>query len=330
MVLADATHPLVEGAREHFAGASTADSGHLRPKKRRLVDLCVTEDSLDRALTFASKLFSLLESRGYMVRLPTFDQHLHRPALDERKERVKRREPYERRHGTWSPDRPTVVSIGSVALGLAVFEQSARVEVQYLDGKFVPVTQIPASNRREAASPTAWTSQRELACGRLCVRASSPYVLATWERYWEETAIRPLDSAIKEIVRGLEDAAVVVAAMAQEGAAKAEAERIAWDRQRAEWRRSEAERASAKLRQESRDQLAEIISTWSAAKAREDFFDELGRHAAMLDAESQSMLRTRIHRARAMLGGIDTLERFALWRDVSAETDSESSSEPQS
>lgn len=311
----DTLHPLIAGAREHFVGVGTADSGHLRPTKRRLVDLYVSEATIDRAIAFASSLFWELDGRGYRVTLPRFDQRLSRPALDERKERVKQRDRYELRHGTWSPDRPTVVHVGSVAIGLGIFEQSERLDVQYVDGKIVPVAQLPQLKRRGGAPPTAFSFQKDLASGRLCLRAASPYWLAPWERYWEETEARSINTMIPDIVRGIEDAAVVVAALAKEGAAKAEADRMAWERQRAESQRLEAERARERQTQASREQLSEIIATWSVATAREDFFADLERRAAMLDTEAQSALRQRIHRARAMLGGPDILARFASWQD---------------
>ena len=96
---------------------------------------------------------------------------------------------------------------------------------------------------------------------------------------------------------------------------KADADRIAHEQQRAEWQRLEAERERARKVQASREQLTEIIATWSVATAREDFFADLERRAAMLDTEAQSALRQRINRARVMLGGPDILARFASWQD---------------
>ena len=88
----DTLHPLTADAREHFTGTVPAESGHLRPTKRRLVDVYVSEQCIDRALSFASSLFWNLNDRGFEVTLPRFDQRLSRPSSDERKERIKPRE----------------------------------------------------------------------------------------------------------------------------------------------------------------------------------------------------------------------------------------------
>lgn len=176
-------HSLVADVREHFVGSRPAESGHLRPSKRRLVDLYVSERTLDRALAFAAALFGELESRGYHVTLVPRDQHLGRPALDERPQQGKSRDRYEHRYGTWSPDRPTVVYVGTVAIGLSIYERSERVEVHYVDGKYTPVTDVPSVTRRGAAQAAGSTHQKDLASGRLGLRAASPYALAWWESY---------------------------------------------------------------------------------------------------------------------------------------------------
>jgi len=281
--------------------------------KRRLLDLYVAEGLIDRALAFASLLYWELDTRGYQVTLASLDQGLSRPALDERRERPKQRDRYEERYRTWSPDRPTVVHVGTVAIALSIFEPSERVEVRYVDGKFIPVAILPTVKRRGYPQAAVWTTHQDMASGRLCLRASSPYALATWEQYWEEASARTIESMIPSIVKGLEEAAIIIAALFNEGAARAEAEHVAWERQRAEHQRQEVERLRERRRQESCAQLVEIIVAWSSAKAREDFFDDLERRSTTLDANDQLLIRKRIQQARAILGGTDILNRFASW-----------------
>lgn len=306
-------HPMIDGARDHFAGNRTADSGHLRPLKRRLVDLYVSEAVLDRAIAFASALFWELESRGHQVSLAPRDQPLSRSILDERKECPTKRDVDEYRDKTWMPDRPTVTFIGTVAIALTIFEPSESVEVQYLDGKWIPTATMPVTRRR-GYQPPVWTHHKDLSCGRLCVRASSPYVVAPWTQYWAETDGRALASSVSTIADELEAAAPVVAALAKQGAAKAEAERLEWESRQAAWEREEAERRRVRRLEESRHQLAEIIASWASAKAHEDFFNDLERRAADLTPEDVPAILERIAEARALLGGTDTLRRFASWQ----------------
>ncbi|WP_284352202.1 hypothetical protein [Roseisolibacter agri] len=303
-------HPLIVGAREHFDGARQSDSGHLRPAKRLLVDLFVSNDTLDRALTTANTLFTALERHGYGVALAPRDQHLRRPAVDERSGGGRDRGGY----GSWSPDRPTVVYVGTVAIGLTLFEVSEDVEVRYVDGKYVPVTQLPVARRRGSYAHDAWTHKRDMASGKLCLRASSPYAVATWEKDWREARKGELASKIPDIVQELESAAVTVAKLVEEGERRAEAQRQEWERQREQWRREEAERRRAQHVKESREQLAALIEAWSAAKQVESFFEDAERRAALLGDDERAVLLDRVKRARELLGSVDALQRFATWK----------------
>lgn len=61
---------MLDGARNIFAASMPSDTGHLRPSKRKLVDVFVSKDQLERALEFLDTLFKALEGRGHRVALP--------------------------------------------------------------------------------------------------------------------------------------------------------------------------------------------------------------------------------------------------------------------
>jgi hypothetical protein len=154
----DGPHPVLAGAKEDFLHSRReADSGHLRPYRRALPDLYVSREILDRALVVSSALLRALEARGYHVAIARAGEELYRPALEERKSPPKRHDGYDPYYGKWAPDRPTVVTIGTVAIGLTIFEQSENTEVGYHDGKYVPVAQIPQTKRR-GYHATSWTT----------------------------------------------------------------------------------------------------------------------------------------------------------------------------
>ena len=310
----DGPHPVVADVKKDFLNSRrAADSGHLRPFRRALPDLYVSPEMLDRALSVSSTLYRALEARGYRVAIARAGEELHRPALEERKNPPKRRDGYDAYHSKWAPDRPTVVSIGTVAIGLSIYEQSENTEVRYLDGAYVPVAKLPLT-KRGGYGLGSWTTHKELASGRLCLRASSPYHMAEWEQRWEETSGRTLADLIPTIVRGLEAAAPVLVELVKEGQAKAEAARIEWERKQAIWAQEEAKRRRERQIVESREQLAKIIEIWGVAKALEDFFEDLERRAGALPEEEQAAVRSRLSRARELLGGTDVLRRFAAWR----------------
>jgi hypothetical protein len=97
--------------------------------KRKLVDVFATSDALPAALEAASLLFRLLQARGHSVMLaPNGSTYQMRPDLDHR-ENVGRHRISS--WDGWRPYRPTVVMVGTVAIGLTVFEVSEDVEATW-------------------------------------------------------------------------------------------------------------------------------------------------------------------------------------------------------
>lgn len=304
-----AKHDVLDGAREHFEKAKETE-GYLRPAKRRLLDLYVTKATLDRALRFVKALFTALRDRGHRVTFPPFGDHLSRPGLDERS-RDQRGERYNRY--VWGPDRPTVVYVGSIAIGLTTFELSDEVQVRYVDGRYVPVSDAQAP-KRGRHDEYAWTHKRDMPSGCLCVRASSPYHGAEpWEKQWREEKAGTLSSHISEIVESLESAAVVIAALVAEGERQAKIRRTEWERQHEEWRREEAETRRLQQTKASRAELLSIVDDWAVAKQMEGFFADATTRTETLDGVERERVRERLRRARALLGGVDALERFRAW-----------------
>lgn len=302
-------HPLVVGAREHFEGAKESEGGYLRPSKRRLVDVFVSQATLDRALKAANTLFLALEDRGHQLAFAPLDQHLQRPEVDERSEGGR-----DRYGSRWRPDRATVVYVGTVAIGLTIFELSDEIEVQYVDGKYVPVSRVPVSRRAGLLSPNVWIHKRDTPSGKLCLRASSPYPRATWEKQWREAKRGDLPSKIPQIVQELESEAVTIARLVEEGQRQAEIEMREWEVQQEKWRREEAERRRVQNIKEAREQLFAIIEAWGVATRIEGFFADAERRATSLGDEERAIVVDRLQRARSLLGGVDALQRFVAWK----------------
>ena len=123
----DQTHALL---KTHFENSRRIDEGaYLRPYKKLLVDVTVSKTCLDKALTFANDLFNAFELVGHRVVIAPSGEGLRRAAIDEREVAKKQRDPYGH-SGLWSPDRPTVVYLGTVPVGLAVVEMSEEVLAQ--------------------------------------------------------------------------------------------------------------------------------------------------------------------------------------------------------
>ena len=148
---------------------------------------------------------------------------------------------------------------------------------------------------------------------RLCLRGSSPYARAKWEKQWREGRGSDLSSKVPQIVRELETEAATIAALVAEGERQAEIERQKWEVQQAKWRAEEAERRRIQNTKESREELFAIIEAWGAAKQIEGFFEDAQRRAAELDEATRDAVLDRLKRARALLGDVDALRRFRAW-----------------
>jgi hypothetical protein len=301
-------HPLIRGAREHFEAARERDD-YLRPTKKLLVDLVVSKGALARALAVANELFLLLEERGHPVSFAPPHERWGRNEVDVREAGGRARN----WPTFWSPWRPTIVFIGTVAVGLTIYETTEEVECRYLDGKYVRVSELGPVPRR-GYGVSSWTTRREMPTGRFTLQAYAPYPRADWVERWRESKQGDLQAKLKSIARALEAAAPVVAKQVEEGERQAELERQRWEEAERKQRREEAARRRAEARKASRTELAAIIERWAEAKRVAAFFDDAEQRVANLgDGESTAILE-RLKRARELLGGVDALERFRSWK----------------
>ncbi|HXG71027.1 MAG TPA: hypothetical protein VNJ04_10520, partial [Gemmatimonadaceae bacterium] len=260
----------MSGVRELFEHTwPVGNSGYLRPRKKLLPDVFCSTATLPRALDVANELYLALEDRGHRVLLAPAGQYSHRPDVDHRAHPPNQMDYYSR--DRWSPARPTVVFIGTVAIGLTLYELSRRTEVRYVNRKYVPLTAPPAPSGRRSQDWSSWTTHHDLPTGRLVLRAFSPYGTATWSQQWVELKAGDLCSRSKRIAKELEAAAPVISALVEEGQRQAEIERERWALQRREHARQEAERRRVEALKDSREQLLAIVDKWALARQIETF-----------------------------------------------------------
>lgn len=159
-------HGLIRGTRSHFEHGRPVDEGrYLKPYKKLLVDVTASEASLDKALDLANDLFNALHSVGHRVVLAPHDAKLGRERIDERESATTPRENWQH-SGLWSPYRPSVVYVGTVAIGLAIVEMSENVTLRYVNGKYIrECDYIPPRSRYHVDH--SWTTTRHLPSGRI-------------------------------------------------------------------------------------------------------------------------------------------------------------------
>ena len=305
---------MVEGAKDLFeVGRYKHETGYLKPDKKLLIDLVVTQPGLDKALTFANQLFWLFEKRGYSVVLEPIGVHFHRAAVDEHEVPKKNRDNYYC-NNLWSPCRCTVAYIGTVAIGLTIIEMAEEMEVRYVDGKYIREQDYVPPKRSRYGYDHTWTTKKDFPTGRLCLQAYSPYPGTRWANRWLETKKRDLGNQVKAIVKELKQATVKIARLVEEAERQAELARQKWEVEKEQRRLEKAARRAVEARKESRDELLQIIDVWTRANRVEQFFlDAEQRAAGFSDAERLRLLE-RLKLARKMVGSVDALDRFMAWR----------------
>lgn len=317
-----ALHPLLEGFQERLhEGSESYFNPYIRPIKRLLPDIITSKKLASHTIEVANELYLGLETHGHQVKFSPHSQPLWRRAIDER-EQV--RGGHHDSH-LWYPSRPTVVFIGTVAIGLTVYEMTEYVEVRHIDGEYVKVTDLTPQQLKRAARSYSWTSTQDMPSGRLCIQAYSPYQRTEWRRQWQERKAGDFPGKLSAIIKELETASASIAKQVEEAEHKAEIERQQreqqreierqrWEAEKAQQAREDAERRRIKAEKDSREELASIINAWAKAKSIEEFFADAERRAAGLGDDEKAVILERLKLARQMVGSTDALQWLRSWK----------------
>jgi hypothetical protein len=148
----------------------------------------------------------------------------------------------------------------------------------------------------------------------LCLRATSPYSGAEWERQWRESEPGDLPGKFSRIVSTLENEASTVAKLVEEAQRQAEIEHQRWEIQHQQWLKEEAERRRVQNIKDSREQLFKVIESWNVVIGIERFFESVESRIALVSEEDRGKLHARLQRARELIGSIDAMDYFRSWK----------------
>ncbi len=306
----DETHELVRGVRHHFTKTRPSDVGLLRPFKRLLVDIVVSEALLDDTLQVANTLFQALTFRGHRVTFAPPNTRMRRAPFDERE--VPKPGHYHR--AVWSPDRITVAYVDGVPIGLTLFEMTEEVEVMYISGDYVPVRSLTPERLKRLKGPGHWTTRKSTASGRRCLLAYCPHWPVSWTKEWRETKPGQLPRFFSDVVNELETVAPELTKRILEAQEAAAAQRREWEAQR-ERERIEAEsKRVAQARLDARADLFTAIAGWDEARRMHAYFDAATADAHRLDVSGRAAVLERIEKARELIGPLDALEALRNWK----------------
>lgn len=309
-------HPLVRDVQVAFEKVRKSSISewdeYLRPYKQALPDILVSPSQLVRALDTANALYLAFERRGFRVTLPGDFGTFSRSAPDLREGAKERGYP----DHPWGPHKPTLVFIGSVAIGLTVYERAENVEVENAGGKRIRVADLPPPppRRRSAPAPYTWKSFHYMPTGRLVVRAYSPYPRTAWSMEWRESRSGSIVGLLARVRREVIASAPRIAELAAVAHKQALEERARLEAQERAWRREEAERRRKEAIKASTDQLMSIIGIWTKAVGIEQFFEQATRRADALRPEERAAVARRIAKARELVGDLDPTRYLSAWR----------------
>jgi hypothetical protein len=308
------THSLIRGSKEQFENSRPVDDGaYLRPYKKLLMDVTASKACLDKALDFANDLFNAFESVGHRVIIAPSNKQMRRAAIDEREVADKQRR-YNHYSALWSPYRPTVVYVGSVAIGLAIVEMSEEVLLRYVGGKYIRDADYFPPKPSRYHVDHSWTTTKDIPSGRLRLVAYSPYWRVDWSANWQETKTTSLRSAIKSIVKFVEGAVGELVCKLEEANRQAEIAQQEWIAAQEKRRRDEELLRIEQSRRESQEHLAQIIQQWSNVTTIERFLAGVEQEIAKLPEAEKPPVLERLRLAREFLGNQNPFDFFRSWK----------------
>lgn len=306
----NATHGLIRETRDYFKNVRDTDNPYLKPYKRLTIDLIVSQKTFEKAISLANQLYLQLEDAGHRVRIAQRDQRVHRAEVEERENTKTHRHFSE----LWQPDRPTIVYIEDVIIGLTIFEISEVAEVGYLNGKYVPIATYLKDPLIKHTSTFSWTTSQQIPSGRLCIQAYSTYPGTKWRKQWRDSKPGELSKILKAIVIELSNSVEEISSLTQLAKLEHQEQRRQWEIQ-SEKNRIETERRNQAIHiKESKDELLSIIKAWAEAKQIEEFFLNALKSAEQLSPDNFELLKSKLLEARNMLGTSNALERLMKWK----------------
>jgi hypothetical protein len=281
-----------------------------------MVDVTASPAGLDKALAFANDLFNALESAGHRVCISSPAENFTRVHIDEHEQLPKKPNGehayyYNR---LWSPQRPTVVYVGSVAFGLAVVEMSENVEVRYVNGRYVRESDYKPPRASARHVDHSWTTTKDIPCGRLRLVVYAPYRGVSWSILFQESKDRSLAADIPKMVKSIQNSAEAVVEKVKEAEREAEIRRQEWEEQMERSRREEDRRRVAESIKESREQLSRVIENWARVVSLEQFFSGIEKRVEDLPEEQRPEVLNRLALAREFVGTQDPLDFFRSWK----------------
>ncbi|MBV8666303.1 MAG: hypothetical protein JO269_07455 [Burkholderiaceae bacterium] len=306
----DTKHPLVVDAKAHFVVGRKGDEGLLRPQKKLLVDIVVSEQLLDVALSASNTIFGTLEQRGHRVVIAPSGLHMQRAEVDLRVAPTKN----QYYQTVWSPLRPTVAYVDGIAIGLTLVELTEEVSSVYSNGKYIPLRDLSPAQLRQYQGHRHWTADKTMVTGRLCLQAYCSLWGISWSKQWRESKPGQIASMANKIAKELEESVPTISQEIEVAEKRAKEQHQKWQEEMERYRLEQKRAAQLKATNDARTDLLAAITAWDQARRIHAYFDSVTQEASRLNESEQAHLLGRIDEARKLIGQVDALAVLKSWK----------------
>lgn len=301
-------HPLLRGMESLIRVARyKTKEGYLKPNKKIIPDIFVTDACVEKAVSFANTLFRKLQKEGYQVNLTGYrDCGLTNPEYDLYEDASKSR----RFKDIWSPWKHTVFDVDGVKYGIKVFETLVEETSIYVGGEYIRKSLYTPDLQKKFRFHHTWETEKDFATGRLCLML---YSYGDWAYRWTETKGQRLEAQIPNVLEVIKNKAPEL--LVTNERLRKEEEQKAKEREEA-FKRWEIECEQKLIRDatnKSKEWIEKIIANWSSAVGKHDFFDSVERAINLQDTSRKEYLLERVRLAKDLIGTIDPLDFLAKW-----------------
>jgi hypothetical protein len=304
------THRLIRGAKAHFLKTRKLNHGYLKPYKKMLVDLILSQENLDKGLSVANQIFLALEDFDHHVALEGHSFRYQRTHAEEAiikkgaKEYLK----------LWGPDRCTIVNVGDIPIGITLYEEGKVIDVRYVDGDYLPLDHPKVI--KYATRQHSWTTTQLCPSSKFVLFAYSPIYRVNWKHQWQIPEKADLKRFGHKVAKELNEHAIKLELLQTIAEADEKKERFEWEERQRKWDIEEESRKQRKAIEESTKQLYTIIDQWAENRKLHDFFNQLEKEVKHepSDQLTQAALKERISKARELVGTVNPLEKLAEWQ----------------
>lgn len=304
-------HPLVLGVKPLFLNSREKRNGLLYPFKKQLVDIISSAQILDAALGTANFLFLALTKRGHRLMLAS-PHHQARRAEVSVWEAPEKNQHHE---AVWAPSRPTLVFIDDVCMGLTFYEILEKVEVTYVNGKYIPTRDLTDAQRSRYTGPRYWKSTEYRPSGRLALQAYCPdSYRVKWTEQWKESKPGELRRLIPSVVASLESSVPELTRQLEVAREEARVEHEKWEEQKRRWQEEAEQKRRQAAQQSAQQELRAAINAWDESQKIEAYFRDVLLAVTRLPTEEQGQLRERVALARKLVDAPDALQLLKQWR----------------